>query len=423
MKGSSQPSGYTNVTNPSQVAQQPYLNFGYEQAKDQYQNTPYYPGNTVAPYYAPNPYQAQGYEALANTGQQSANTLQPAANTVFNEAATRQYGGPANPAYGGYMGLAYGDSYTPQNFGNLQSQAQWGGQNYAGQVAQYAPEMQALGRAGAQNSNLGMSQLGASASGQYLNSNPYLNAAIETAQRPTQTAYQTSIAPGLDAAAAQSGRYGSGAQAGMASTAQQNLVRGLGDISTNMSNANYARERQAQDAAAQNYGQMYNTGLGLGMTGLQNAAGLQNTAGNQFFAGQRAAQDAANQYAQAQQSGLAGLSSGFNTQNQAAMDAMRAFPGLATANQQGAQAQIAAGQGLSGLDQQYRQYQQQLIDEDMKRYNYPQQQLQSYMGLIGSPVPGSTSTPYYRNQGAEVMSGLTGALGLGKSLMGGLSKI
>jgi hypothetical protein len=329
-------------------------------------------------------------------------------------------------------------------------QAFGAGQNYASGIAGYADPMAEYARLAAGNSNLGLSQLGRAATGEYLNTNPYIAAAIEAAQRPTQTAYQTSIAPGLDAAAAQSGRYGSGAQAGMASTAQQNLVRGLGDIGANMSNANYARERQAQDEAARNYGSLYNAGLGLGMQGLQNTAGLLGQAGNmymsgadrmlsgltgatntnaaaggQFWRGQDAAAQMAQQQGAANQYGISGLASGFNTGNTNALDALRQYPQLAQAQLIGPQAQISAGQGLTGLDQTYRNFLQQQIDDERARYQgnqmAPYNTLNAYMQSIGQPVgaSGSQSNPYYRNQGAEILSGLTGVVGLGRTLFGG----
>jgi hypothetical protein len=280
--------------------------------------------------------------------------------------------------------------------------------------------MAGLGMQGAANNNLGMSQLGKAASGEYLNSNPYMAQMVQSAMDPVTRNYQTSIAPGLDAAAAASGRYGSGAQANQASTAQQNLTKGLSDLSGNLYGQQYARERQAQDAAAQNYGQLYNSGLGLGMQGLQNAANIQNTAGGQFWQGQNAAQSAAQQQAAGNQYGISGLNSGFNQGNQNAMEALRMYPQLAQAQYLGGQQQIEGGKGLAAYDQA------KLSDERARwegNQQAPYNTLNAYMQSIGSPQQGSSSTPYYRNQGAEVMSGLTGALGLGKSLVGGLSKI
>jgi hypothetical protein len=482
-KGSSQPAGQTNVTNPAQVAQQPYLNYGYQEAKNLYQNNPqtYYPGQTLAPWMAPDPAQRQGYQNLYSTGSSLDEWLRPSANQVFGQAVTGQMGNAANPATPYYQGYAQGTSPVSQNFQGLQQGAQQGGQQYAQAVGQYAPQMQQTGQqaygAGSQyaqmiggyatplagygyqagaNNNLGLSQLGKTASGEYLNSNPYMVQMVQSAMDPVTRNYQTSIAPGLDAAAAASGRYGSGAQANQASTAQQNLTRGLSDLSGNLYGQQYARERQAQDAAAQNYGQLYNAGLGLGMEGMRNAAGLlnqaggmymsgadralsglgaaantQNAAGNQFWEGQRGAQTAANAYGAANQYGITGLGSGFNQGNQNMLEAMRQYPQLAQAQFLGPQQQIQAGQGLTGLDQTYRSFLQAQIDDERKRYEgnqmAPYNTLDAYMQSIGNPQQGSTSTPYYRNQGAEIMSGITGAVGLGRTLLapmtGGLSKI
>lgn len=471
-KGSSQPAGVTNVTNPAQVAQQPYLNFGYQAAQDLYQNNPqsYYPGQTLAQ----NQNQQQGYQNLVNTGQALDDWLRPTANTVFGQAATGQMGNAGNPASPYYQGYAQGTSPVSQNFNQLQIGAQNAGNLYSGQVGQYAPQqagvgnqafgagqsianalagyanpMAALGYQGAANNNLGLSQLGRTASGGNLspNANPYMAQMVQSAMDPVVSNYRTSIAPGLDAAASASGRYGSGAQAGMASTAQQNLTRGLSDLSGNLYGQQYARERQAQDAAAQNYGSLYNAGLGLGMTGIQNAAGLQNqagamymagadraltglsaaantqnAAGNQFWEGQRGAQTAANANAAANQYGISGLGTGFNQGNQNALEAMRQYPGLAQAQALGAQQQIQGGQGLAAYDQAR-------IADEMARYQgnqmAPYNTLNAYMQSIGQPQGGSTSTPYYRNQGAEIMSGITGIASLANTFapMLGLSMI
>jgi hypothetical protein len=480
-KGSGSPT-MVNQTNPAQVAQQPYLNFGWGQAQNLYQNNPqtYYPGQTLAPYMAPNPAQQQGYQALYNAGAGNVmQGLEPQANALFGQAAGGGMSGAANPANPYYQGYAQGTSPVSQNYQNLQGQAQAGGQQYSQAVGQYAPQQAGIGsqafgagqgyaggiagyadplagyatQAGA-NNNLGLSALGRTAGGEYLNSNPYMAQMVQSAMDPVTRNYQTSIAPGLESAAALSGRYGSGAQANQASTAQQNLTRGLSDLSGNLYGQQYARERQAQDAAAQNYGQLYNSGLGLGMQGLQNAAGLlnqaggmymagadraqtglsnaaatQGAAGGQFWRGQDAASTAAQQQAAANQYGITGLGSGFNQGNQYALDALRQYPQMAQAQLIGPNAQIAAGQGLTGLDQTYRNFLQQQIDDERARFQgnqmAPYNTLNAYMGSIGSPVggSGSTSTPYYRNQGAEIMSGLTGAVGLASKVGPMLSKI
>jgi hypothetical protein len=170
---------------------------------------------------------------------------------------------------------------------------------------------------------------------------------------------------------------------------------------------------------------LYNAGLNLGLTGAQQAANIQNAAGNQYWQGQTAAQNAANQYGATALAGAGGLSTGFNTGNQASLDALRMYPQLAQAAYSGPQATIQAGQGLTAQDQQYRQFQQQQIQDQMARYygvqQAPWQGLEQFMRTIGQPVGGSASstTPYYSNQMAGIGSLLSGGAGLVNS-MGGL---
>ena len=415
----------STAVNPVQTAQQPYLNYQWEQAKNLQQNNPqsYYPGQTLAGWASPNPLQTLGYQNIYNTGQSIDQTLRPQTNQVYGQATGGQYGLAGNPATQPYGSYASGEAFPVQNFGNLQGWAQQGGQQYANAIGQYAdPTAQYARQAGA-NSNLGLSQLGQTASGAYLNSNPYMAQMVQSAMDPVTRNYQTSVAPSIDAAASAAGRYGSGTQAGLASTAQQNLGRSLSDLSGNLYGQQYARERQLQDQAANQYGQLYNAGLSQGMQGLGQAAGIQNTAGNQYFQGQQAAQRAAEQYAQANQFGISGLNSGFNTGNQAALSAMQFYPQLAQAQYGGAQATLQAGQGLQGLDQQAAARQQAEIADAMARYygvqQAPWKNLEQYQGLIGQPQPGSQSqtTPYFSNPVGSAISGIAGLAGAASNLI------
>jgi hypothetical protein len=420
----SQTNATSTAINPVQTAQQPYLNDLWGQAQNLNRTDPqtYYPGQTLADYIPPNILQTQGYQDLYNTGQNVTAGMWPTANTAFQQAASGQYGGQYNPAYPYYQQFAGGSGPVMQNYQGLQNAATQGGQQYAGAVGQYAAPSMAYGAQGAANNNLGLSQLGQTASGYYLNSNPYMSQMVQSAMDPVTRNYQTSVAPSLDAAASAAGRYGSGTQAGLASTAEQNLGRSLSDLSGNLYGQQYARERQAQDAAAQNYGQLYNAGLNLGLTGAQQAANIQGAAGNQYFAGQRAAQDAANQYGATALAGAGGLSSGYNTGNQASLDALRMYPQLAQAAYSGPQATIQAGTGLTAQDQQYRQFQQQQIQDQMARYygvqQAPWQGLQQYSSLIGSPQTGSASqtTPYFSNPVGSAISGIAGLAGAASNL-------
>ena len=118
----------------------------------------------------------------------------------------------------------------------------------------------------AQGGGAGMEQLAKTLGGAYLSpdTNPYIRAVTDAAQRPVTDAYQRATAPQTDYNFANAGRYGSGALLGARSQNEQNLGRSLGDISTNIYGTNYANERARQDAAANQY------------------AGLQQTAGSQY---------------------------------------------------------------------------------------------------------------------------------------------
>lgn len=84
--------------------------------------------------------------------------------------------------------------------------------------------------------------------GDYLDpaSNPFLQGAISTATRPVTEAFRDVVMPGIDSTFSAAGRFGSGAQLGAYSDAQQDMARGVGDIATNMAFNNYGMERGNQ---------------------------------------------------------------------------------------------------------------------------------------------------------------------------------
>lgn len=124
--------------------------------------------------------------------------------------------------------------------------------------------LDALAQRGAYGSDLSraaQSQLTNTINGDYLNSNPYLQGAIDTAVRPVTDAFTSSVMPGIDSNFSAAGRYGSGLQGAAYNDANALLGRQIGDISTNMSYQNYGDERQRQmqamlfapEMAAQDY--------------------------------------------------------------------------------------------------------------------------------------------------------------------------
>jgi hypothetical protein len=395
--------------NPGQQAQAPFLLQGWQGAQNLYnQNqaglTPY---SSVAPTLATwgQPQRIQSYNDLYNTGQ-NVQGLNPQVQNAYGNVLGAS--GASNPAWGGYQDFAQGTAGPGAGYETMALNAANTFSNRVGGAAN--PTLDYAGQAAA-NNNLGLSQLGNTASGATLNANPYINAAIQAAQRPVTENYQTSIAPSMDAALASSGRYGSGAQAGLYGQAQGKLAQGLGDISSNMMNANYARERTAQDAAAQQYGTLYNAGLGLGMQGMRNVADIGVQAGGQYAQGLTAANQAAQQRAANQQSGLAGLAGLWNQGTANQLSALQQFPQLAAGMGTGSRMGVEATTGLAGV-------QQAQINADMQRWqeaqNAPYDALNRYMQSIGTPVGGSETkqTPYYNNPIAGIGSLLSGVAGV-----------
>lgn len=86
--------------------------------------------------------------------------------------------------------------------------------------------------------------------GQYLNANPYLDGAIDTASRGLVRNFNQAVVPGLNASFSRSGRYGSGAQAQAFSNVANDLGGQLGDISNRMAYQNYGDERSRMQQAA-----------------------------------------------------------------------------------------------------------------------------------------------------------------------------
>jgi hypothetical protein len=104
--------------------------------------------------------------------------------------------------------------------------------------------------AAAQNAyTSGMGGLQRTASGEFLSGSPFLTAAIQGATRPISQQFTEQTLPGLQSAFSAAGRYGSGAQTQAISRAQEAASRAIGDVSAQMSLADYGRERGFQNQA------------------------------------------------------------------------------------------------------------------------------------------------------------------------------
>ena len=385
---SSQPSGNTN---PAAAAQLPFLTDAWGQAQQLYQSRPSGQGLNIAS--SGDPLLNTGLNTQYATAENIINpTLRPTSQNVWMNAATGSMGNANSPAYPYYQGFAQGTSGPQQQMGDLYNRAV---------NASYVPDLTMLiaNRLG-DNNNLGMSQLGATASGQYLNGNPWFSQMVQNALDPITRNFQTATAPQLDASFASSGRYGSGAMLGQRENAQNVLADQLAKTSSNLYGQNYANERQQQLAAAQQYGGLYNQALAQ-------QGQLYNAAGNQFLQGVQQANEVARQQLAGQEFGAQGLQSGYNTGNQAALTAMQNYPQLAAAQFLGPQAMIQAGTGRNAWEQTY-------LDE-------PYSQLTRYLNALGAGNP-QQGQGIYSNPTLEAMAGISGGLNLlkqGSGLLGG----
>jgi hypothetical protein len=149
---------------------------------------------------------------------------------------------------------------------------------------------------GAGRSNLGERSLGATASGAFLNQNPYIDRQYQAAADPVTRNYMTATAPQTDSNYEAAGRYGSGVLGNARSQNEQNLGKTLGDLGANLYGQDYANERGLMTNAAGTLGSLINqrTGLqtaagsALGSLGLGELAGRSNTlnqAGDTYLRG------------------------------------------------------------------------------------------------------------------------------------------
>jgi len=133
---------------------------------------------------------------------------------------------------------------------NVANQFQQNGSGAAAALGQVVP-------GSTEGFNTGLGQLQQTANGQYLNSNPYLDAALGAGRE--------AVTNGVNGAFAGAGRYGSAAHTGA-------LTKGLGQLESQARMGNYQQERGAQDAASR---ALYSGGFqGAGMGGALDQAQL-----------------------------------------------------------------------------------------------------------------------------------------------------
>ncbi len=380
------------VVNPTAQAQLPSLQSAWDSAKGVFQNLNWIP-----------PAIQQGYSKIAA---QAANG-QPLVDSAQNYLQTGLGGGQAvgnSPAYNALSQLQVGG--TPQqqalqgNAGALSS--------LAGTTNPYyttgANELAGLS-SGIQNPYYGMgaNSLSNTAAGNYLNANPYVNSMFNSAAGNVTRQYQTATSPQTDSSYETAGRYGSGSLGN--ATGQNNLDLGvnLNNLASNIYGTNYANERQLQNSAAGTLGQL---GLGLqnAQTSAANSLGAlgqsqQSLQGSQLNAAGNLYGNLVSGLGSAAQT----LQSGYNAGN-ANMNALAGmYPNIQNAGYVPGQQMVAAGLGSQAA---------------------PYSNIADYLGIIGNPLSGSSTTtsPILGPNALSTGLGLAGGVGslANSGLFGGL---
>ena len=363
--GSSGSSSTTNTKSEPWDAQKPFLEGTFFEAQNLYQNTnslapSYYWGNTVAP--------QSGYTTGAINMQ---------ANRAL--AGDDRFGNVASASGG--VGSILRDPYMNNNSG-LQSLESLGNRNWNSGNA----GLNYLNSYTGQNTlagNKGYNTL-ANMAGQNLNNNVGMNtlAAMTSSVNPySQTLLNKAIGQQnsqINGNFSQAGRYGSGAH--------ENAVA---DATTNLTNQFYSNAYDQQQNAANAYAQNYMIGINAQQNAAQAAAstymqdqanklGAAENAGNLYMSGLQGQAGAAGSAANAYNAGVSNL-------NSAAENA------LSISNQPYTDAAALSDTGAL-VDE----YQQELINADIDRYNYEQQRpmtaLANYINLINGTYGGTSTT-------------------------------
>lgn len=126
--------------------------------------------------------------------------------------------------------------------------------------------------------------------------NPFLEQMYQRAADPIVRNFQTSTAPGIDAAFSRAGRYGSGMQGVAQDNAQENLGRSLSDTAVGIYGPAYESERNRQVQGLGMLQGAFDTGQSRAMQASGMAPGLENSQMNNYLqafnaAGQYQTQD------------------------------------------------------------------------------------------------------------------------------------
>ena len=371
-------SGTVNTTVEPPEYAKPFLEYGLAEAKDRYTSEmpSYYPFSTTVGFSPESELALNMTRDRALAGSSLVNNAQ---NYIGNIAQT-----------GGGLGLG-ANIFQRASTGGYQNEAMPMARNMLGG----ADFGEVMGRTrnmlGGANFDEVLDYTRATARGDMLGSNPYLQGAIDRAIDPVKDKIQSQFA--------MSGRYGSGAN-------QDVLAKSLGDVASNIAYGDYQRERQNQLNAQQQLGN-------LAQQQFANQSGAIGALGNlqqQQFANQSGALGALGNLSQADiQRRLAGGSalSAMDTARMARqLEGTKLAPQFAELDYRDAQrlAQVGSARESDAMAQ---------LQDNINRFNYEQniddQKLRNYMALIsGGTVGSNTIQPVFRNQGASALGGALG---------------
>ena len=387
-------SGTVNTTVEPPEYAKPFLEYGLAQAKDRYTSEmpSYYPFSTTVGFSPESELalnmtrdRALAGSSLVNNAQnyigniaQTGGGLGLGAN-IFQRASTGGYQNEAMPMARNMLGGA--------DFGEVMGRTR----NMLGGADLGLSLDRTRDMLGGANFDEVLDYTRSTARGDMLNSNPYLQGAIDRAIDPVKDKIQSQFA--------MSGRYGSGAN-------QDVLAKSLGDVASNIAYGDYQRERQNQLNAQQQLGN-------LAQQQFANQSGAIGALGNlqqQQFANQSGALGALGNLSQADiQRRLAGGSalSAMDTARMARqLEGTKLAPQFAELDYRDAQrlAQVGSARESDAMAQ---------LQDNINRFNYEQniddQKLRNYMALIsGGTVGSNTIQPVFRNQGASALGGALG---------------
>lgn len=409
----------------------PYVEYGLGEAKNLYQGVSprYYEGQTFI-----NP-SANTLSALSAAGNRAmaGNPLLPAAqaNVMNLQTATNQ----ANPMYQNLYGTSQTGSplasslYGNLAAGNLTDMTSINRANQAYANAQTNPALAGnvySGLASGQITNAANPYNQYTASGAYLGSNPYFNAALQGAGQAATSSYYDAL-NAAQSGASQAGRYGSNAQAGLFNKAGTTLANALANKAGELGYNQYANERALQEAAMGRLGQLSQSDIANQLAGATALTGV----GQQTLANQMAA---TNQGAGFTQQALTNALAGAQNLNamgqQEYANRLAATGGLATTSAADLQRQMAAAQlapELANADytdinqllktgQAQEDYANTALQADINRFNYnenlPTAKLNQYAQYL-SGTPQGSSTTSSSSGGKIVCTAMNEAYGFG----------